>query len=356
MELSKDTNLVLEALAYLGARANGHTLAALGERLRNHGISDSRRFEAASRELSQLVASLDAQINIPQEQLKRLFGDIEGFPYSTIGSYSPAFLLFYPLLSRADGPLDRLTSGITRDQAAKNIMTTLSLIDQAEVGEGSQELVSRVLALTIPPESRLKLLDVHQNYQQMISEISDCLKLTIKAMEEHREAMEALCSSFFRQVSSMGCENYLRETSSLDMSEEKKYHVLPFIFGPDTNLSVERPDGSQMIYCGILRLTLRQLLADDSGKTQVYDVLKIIGDRTRFDILCYLSENPSLYGQQLCEHFGLAKNTIHHHMSKLVNAGLVTCAVEGNRVYYTADRHRLDAAITTLRTLLLGGE
>lgn len=354
MELSKDTNLVLEALAYLGARANGHTLDHLAQRLRDHGVSDSRRFEAASRELSGLIASLDAEIDVPREQLERLFGDIEGFPYSTIGSYSPAFLLLYPLLSRAEEPLDRLLSGITRDQAAKNIMTTLSLIDQAEVGESSQELVSRVLALTIPPESRLKLLDIHQNYQQMINEISGCLKLTIKAMEARVEVMKTLCSSFFHQVSSMGCENYLRETSSLDMSEEKKYHVLPFIFGPDTNLSVEGRDGSQMIYCGILRLTLRQLLADDSGKTQVYDVLKIIGDRTRFDILCYLSENPTQYGQQLCEHFGLAKNTIHHHMSKLVNAGLVTCAVEGNRVYYTADRQRLEEAITNLRRLLLG--
>lgn len=111
-----------------------------------------------------------------------------------------------------------------------------------------------------------------------------------------------------------------------------------------------------VICCGVLRLSLRRTLAENSSASQVYDAIRIIGDKTRFDILCYLRDHPAVYGQQLCNHFGLARNTIHHHMSKLVNAGLVTCLVEGNRIYYTTDREHLSYLLNQQRQLLIGGE
>ena len=43
-------------------------------------------------------------------------------------------------------------------------------------------------------------------------------------------------------------------------------------------------------------------------------------------------------------------------MSKLVNAGLVTCLVEGNRIYYTTDREHLSYLLNQQRQLLIGGE
>ena len=111
-----------------------------------------------------------------------------------------------------------------------------------------------------------------------------------------------------------------------------------------------------LICCGVMRLSLRRTLAENSSASQVYDAIRIIGDKTRFDILCYLRDHPAVYGQQLCNHFGLARNTIHHQMSKLVNAGLVTCLVEGNRIYYTTDREHLSYLLNQQRQLLIGGE
>lgn len=154
----------------------------------------------------------------------------------------------------------------------------------------------------------------------------------------------------------LGTESYLRETSSLAITPEVHYHLIPFLMGPDTNLSMEQEDGSVVICCGVLRLSLRRTLAENSSASQVYDAIRIIGDKTRFDILCYLRDHPAVYGQQLCNHFGLARNTIHHHMSKLVNAGLVTCLVEGNRIYYTTDREHLSYLLNQQRQLLIGGE
>ena len=77
-----------------------------------------------------------------------------------------------------------------------------------------------------------------------------------------------------------------------------------------------------------------------------------MGDRTRFDILCYLRDRKA-YGQELSARFGLSRNTIHHHMSKLLAARLVTCTVDGNRVYYTVDQASVSALLDRQRELLL---
>lgn len=359
MEVLHEIDPALEALAYLGARANGHTLRRLEERLQARGVRGAEPFHQASAALRELLRELDEEISLPAETLQRLFGDIKGFPYSTTGSYSPAFLFIYPMLSRRQDleTLAERMKALTKDEAARNMMISLSLEEQSgPAAGGAAELVSRVLALTIPTESRLTLLEIHQNYQTLLPEIIDCLRPVMAALEARRERVQEITENFCREVESLGAENYLRETSSLAITPEVRYHLIPFLMGPDTNLSIEREDGSVLICCGILRLTLRRILAKNSSVTQVYDAIRAIGDKTRFDILCYLRDHPAAYGQQLCDHFGLARNTIHHHMSKLVNAGLVTCLVEGNRIYYTTDQEHLSYLLDEQRRLLIGGE
>ena len=359
MEILHEINPALEALAYLGSRANGHTLDRLEERLQARGVRKAEPFHRASAALRELLQDLDAEVSVPAETLQRLFGDIKGFSYSTIGSYSPAFLFFYPMLSRRQDfeTLMQQMERLTPDETARNMMISLSLEEQSGPAAGAAaKLVSRVLALTIPTESRLALLEIHQNYRTLLPEIAACLRPAIAALETESGRIQEIIEAFCREVEGLGTESYLRETSSLAITPEVHYHLIPFLMGPDTNLSMEQEDGSVLICCGVMRLSLRRTLAENSSASQVYDAIRIIGDKTRFDILCYLRDHPAVYGQQLCNHFGLARNTIHHHMSKLVNAGLVTCLVEGNRIYYTTDREHLSYLLNQQRQLLIGGE
>ena len=107
------------------------------------------------------------------------------------------------------------------------------------------------------------------------------------------------------------------------------------------------------MYCGVLRGPLQAMLASSRGpEYEVYHAIKLLGDRTRFDILCYLRDRRA-YGQELSARFGLSRNTIHHHMSKLLAARLVTCTVDGNRVYYTVDGDSVSTLLERQRALLV---
>ena len=286
MEILHEINPALEALAYLGSRANGHTLDRLEERLQARGVRKAEPFHRASAALRELLQDLDAEVSVPAETLQRLFGDIKGFSYSTIGSYSPAFLFFYPMLSRRQDfeTLMQRMERLTPDETARNMMISLSLEEQSGPAAGAAaKLVSRVLALTIPTESRLALLEIHQNYRILLPEIAACLRPAIAALETESGRIQEIIEAFCREVEGLGTESYLRETSSLAITPEVHYHLIPFLMGPDTNLSMEQEDGSVLICCGVMRLSLRRTLAENSSASQVYDAIRIIGDKTRFE-------------------------------------------------------------------------
>ena len=64
MEILHEINPALEALAYLGSRANGHTLDRLEERLQARGVRKAEPFHRASAALRELLQDLDTEVSV----------------------------------------------------------------------------------------------------------------------------------------------------------------------------------------------------------------------------------------------------------------------------------------------------
>ncbi len=361
MDALSKPNFLLEALAYLGARANGHSLSQVEAGLRARGIQDLGSFREATAPLVSLAQNLDAAVSLSPDHLQRFFTNLPGFSYSTIGLYSPAFLLFYPMLSRYNGDFDALVSAmfeLSPDHLARHILLTLDYGDclDSSAKNCSEYYMDQILSLQIPAESKLVLLDLHRNFSSLLPDICTCIRPVLQALETQSSIISQLANSFSMELSKTGCDVYLRNTSSLSVSASEQYQLRPFLLGYDTNLSLAQSEqpGPIIVYCGILRQFLTRLLHSPSGmSTQVLEAIKLLGDKTRFDILCQLREQPA-YGQELSERFGLSRNTIHHHMSKLLNAGFVNCRVDGNRIYYTTNKVRIDSILEQMHFLLCG--
>ena len=363
MDYQPIPNLLLEALAYLGRRVGGYTEQYLDDRLRQRGVADLTSFHTGIAPIARLTAVLDHCVAIPLEQEKRMFTNLAGFPYSPIGAYSPAFLLFYPVLNRYEGDFSALMDymrGLPAHHVVRHIMLSLELRD--EQGPDSVDLSSgfmdAIQSLDIPTDSKLALLDCFHRYTFFLEHSARCLGPVVEALETRQKELFAICEPFSRDVRAAGPEAYLHQTSSFNLPSRSNCCLRPFVFGLDTNLAVEpvpvQGHSVTLMYSGVLRrCLLEQLSQAEDAATAAYEVIKLLGDRTRFDILCFLRDHTA-YGQELSDRFGLARNTIHHHMSKLSNAGLVTCTVDGNRVYYALDRAAVDRLLLQQRKLLLG--
>ena len=147
----------------------------------------------------------------------------------------------------------------------------------------------------------MAILDLYHRPEPVLQRASHYLEKAIRLLHQKQEAMEAICATFTDALRQEGLEQFLSHTSSLTYRPELQYAVRPFLFGMDTNLSVTPWEGGSpvQVYCGILREPLQAMLASSRGPTyEVYHAIKLLGDRTRFDILCYLRDRKA-YGQEL---------------------------------------------------------
>lgn len=363
MNYTATPNLLLEALAYLGARANGYTMSWMEGRLQMKGIQDLSPFYRQYAPIAGLIRELDNALPGGQDWMTRLFKDLEGFSFNTTGMYSPAYLLYFPFVGKFGGDLDALVEEMTAqtpEQAARSIFLSLGLDDGvAFTAEGgTARFMETVFSLTVPAESRLALLETHHHYKALIRETAERLRPLLTCLEQHREELQRLADAFGAELEAVGCGEHLRQTTSLTILDDTHYDLRPFIFGFDSNLCLEpSPEpGTVTIHCGILVRFLRQLFDQARGSgEQVFEAIRLLGDQTRFEILCFLRDRPA-YGSELSEHLGFARNTIHHHTSKLLNAGLLTYTVEGNRICYSTNKERLSSLLAQQHHLLIGGQ
>lgn len=360
MEYLPILNLLLEALAYLGRRAAGNTIEHLMDRLRSNGVAQTDPLFRRLGPLEEVYQAITQAVPLAEDILSALFGNLPGFPYNTVGSYSPGFLLLFPQVAKYSGSLAHALAGAQAmgpEELAGQLALALDIADEGATTMPADTFSARVLDLSVPAESKVAILDLFRRPQAVLAQAGPVLRQTIAALEAQRKTLEEICVPFTQALLNTGPADFIDQTSGLSAKPDLGYRLRPFLFGLDTNLATPQIPGEPVqVYCGILRGPIQQALSATRGpEYQVYHAIKLLGDKTRFDILCYLRDRRA-YGQELSAKFGLSRNTIHHHMSKLLAARLVSCTVDGNRVYYTVDRESVSDLLNRQRALLLPQE
>ncbi len=347
MEFHSGPNLLVEALAYFGRRAGGFDGTWMLERLKARGVTDTAEIEGRAAPMAKLSAILDKALKVEAEVLRHLFASLPGLPHNTVGLYSRAFLLLYPLAAE-EGDVEALARSRTPEKLAGDLAMMLDIGEEPELDTG--EFSARVLAMNIPAESKVAILELLYRGDGVLHEAMALLDKAVKRLKREERLLQQCTEPFLREVRELGAEALLTKTSALHGAPGQI--LRPFLFGMDTLLA----SAGDRIYCGVLRLPLQTALDGTSGpEVEVYEAIKLLADQTRFEILCHL-KNRDAYGQELAAKFGLSRNTIHHHMTKLLAAHLVKCTVDGNRVYYRSDDRNIARLLNRQRELLLPGK
>lgn len=354
MEYQNRINPLLEAMAYLGRKAAGNTWEQMEEKIRKKGIDPSPDFLSTMQQLKAVTAQLDG---IPEDpEVLALFLNLDGFTRNTIGSASRAFFLLYGFLESYDGDfaqLVRRSQAMTPAQRAHHIALALDMAEECDPERTDPgDFMRMVLSLAIPDTGKVAIMETYQNFPGLMVQLQGVMTPLLSAIEHQQTQLQQLCDLLFEKLEALGCEAYLAGTSSFTPADNVRYTLRPFVFGLDTDLTTDREAGQVSMYCGILRQELLTMLSSlRSSRDSVFDAFRLLGDKTRFELVCYLSHR-SAYGQELSQRFDLSRNTIHHHMSKLSQCGLVRCTADGNRVYYTLNRPRIRALLAFQEELL----
>lgn len=337
-------DILLEALAYYGRRACGKTWHDVEQRIIQRKVLPSPALCHSLEVLKTLTTQLDQVAATDEPQLHQLFGNLEGFPYNTIGSSSPAFFLLYPHLDQYQGDMDAFAqhmAGLDRDQVAWGVASIFEDDLPACKRLDAQAFSDLVLGLNAPDSTKVILLELVRDCRAKGKQALECLSPVIAYLKEHQQQLEQIPTAYLQQCAQLSPTEFFTQFSQLRPDPDTIYTLRPFLFGADTNLTFDEAPGHVRLYGGILRGELMELVSGrTSAQEQVCETYRLLGDSTRFDILCYL-RGRTAYVQELSTRFSLSRNTIHHHMNKLADCGLVQCTIRGNRTFYTLDEEQV---------------
>lgn len=210
------------------------------------------------------------------------------------------------------------------------------------------DVIKQIMQMEISNEEKYRLQSVFiypDVHRQKVIELIDIASCSIRKYQKEIQAVsndfKVYWERFFEENELI---SYLRSRLGIELDDEERRAIIrPAIIIPSSvNLFDDNQKGEESLYLinlGILfgdEFDLSSKVKKQSAEDDVIKSLKLLSDKSKFEILSYIKDNRS-YGSELAKHFTLTNATISHHMSALLNAGLVILEKEENRVFYRSN-------------------
>ncbi len=199
----------------------------------------------------------------------------------------------------------------------------------------------------LEPDAKWKVLRIMQNpvshISQLIKIVNSNLGAYQKAVSEIRRPLEKMVNKFNDLEKSdsgsmfYGLKNEISKTSI----------VYPTLIFPVSQMIFE-----QYCYYGLLSDKLTEKKRNQNSKEQLLIKLKALSDGSKLGIISSLKVSPK-YNLEIAQQLGLTAATMSHHMSVLLNCGLVGVEKREGKVYYHIERQNLQELINELEETLL---
>ena len=221
----------------------------------------------------------------------------------------------------------------------------------------SLEIMRFILESDFSDDIKCRLQDLYLNREKHIDILcrimGDAARLLLRFEDELNEELQKFYDYWDNRRNGRSFYDFLREDFSIFSQAEEYpmgYELVPCLF-PFT-MSLATPTGPESSYqksvlcIGVLfgdAYDLSKLFStEDSLKSTdaVVDAIKLLSDRSRFEILKYISHKEA-YGNEIAEHLNLTTATVSHHMGLLIAADLVKLEPRNSKMYYSLNKDTL---------------
>lgn len=231
------------------------------------------------------------------------------------------------------------------------------------------EVISYLMKMDMKAEEKWKIQKVfvdRKEHQEKVLALMEKAVLVLKSFEkELLELAEQFCSYWTKELGEKSLTAYVREKVEIDIGDSPLgFCLYPSILMPNViTLHTEiEEDGTykqpDIVKLGVLfgedfDICTSPAHEDAGYENYVLQVLKLLGDKSKFEILSYIRDREA-YGSELAKHLNLTTATVSHHMNALLAAGLVELQRVDNRIYYTSNKKVLDEVLDYGKKVLLG--
>lgn len=191
-----------------------------------------------------------------------------------------------------------------------------------------------------------KLLLFLQSPIEKLKNLSRILQANVTAFEKAWEAVEKQAGKLLENFGEETGREYLAARLSGDVK------VFPTLVCPGAEIISFNPE-SVTAYIGLYVTDIYKLQEKSrNNRKHLLPVLKALSDSSKFEILQSLLISPK-YNLEIAEELKLSPPTVSHHMSVLLENGLVDVEKREGKVYYTLSKERLREITGELEELFL---
>lgn len=189
-----------------------------------------------------------------------------------------------------------------------------------------------------------KFLLFLQEPVKKLQNLSRILKANFSAFEKAKEAVQKQLEKLMEDFQKGMEKEYLIAKISGEVT------AFPTLVCPGAEIISSNP-GSTTAYIGMFVQDIYKMLEKSRNNRQhLLPVLKALSDSSKFEILQSLLIAPK-YNLEIAEELKLSPPTVSHHMSVLLENGLVNVEKKEGKVYYTLSKERLREVVGELERI-----
>jgi len=374
--IGKEVNYITESVALLQHLGSGEKYADLRESLNkkyaNPFKEGLRKFEL----LERIEQCAEKAFMKEMEEVKYYFEIRDDAELSSAGKLA---LLWEDSVDRDFKDvteyreyLEGLAQKEYCERFGKCLQNFTNLIQDEEQDNKTEEpfaVISFLMKMDIKEEEKWKLQKIfvdRKEHQEKVLALMERAVMVVKSFEEELlELTDQFYSYWTKELQGASLIAYMQERVEFDIGESTLgFCLYPSIFSPNVitlHMKVEE-DGTykqpDIVKIGILfgedfDIRSSRTHEEDGYENYVIQVLKLLGDKSKFEILSYV-RNKEAYGSELAKHLNLTTATVSHHMNALLAAGLVELKRVDNRIYYSANKKALEEVLDYSKKILLG--
>ncbi len=221
------------------------------------------------------------------------------------------------------------------------------------------DFINFISVLPVSSELKWELTSFYNNFDSVKGQLAIMIGKVGKLFYDGYELVRHYTDWFlanYKMSSVADAEKYLRENYRiLDGKEPDVLYVVPSSAAADRieyKMSFTEEQLTDFLYIGVLHSAVKEASDSPFDDTRLCKMLKVMGDKSKFEILRLVSEEAK-YGQQLAAALEISTATISHHMAQLEETELIRVERDSNRIYYSLNRETVAYIVKNLNKLFL---
>lgn len=364
LHIMTQLNPVFECNDILMRYYSGHTYALLKKEVISRLEIRIPEIEALLDDLQEVASEVTKDFPAGDESASYLFSPL-GNQDSTLAD---AFLQYYGDFSEQD--LSRIETGILvkfRKDPLSFLSSTLDNFNLLNLGSSKKELSDYSLMelmeiCILSDESKWHLLAFYQDFESYLSKFLSLLSPAVTALSSLSGSLTCWTAPFFEEfphkITEQNLYQYMAEKFQIILPDTDSIIIQPTLFGCSRlkYLAASRPNEYSNMLWGIHFETIYSNRLKQNSSTYICYNLKLLSDKSKFDILRLLARR-SYYSGELAKELGLTTSTIAHHMQALQSAHFVSVDKRSTyRTYYKLNEESLNHFLEQVHRQLFSEE